>query len=356
MRAGLTMTVDIALPIGSLAETITVAGDSPMIETNRPTSVINIEGELLRAAPITSRRLFSDALDMAPGIGSRNVDDGVGRRAYYFRGSHIYAHAFQLEGRAGLRLHRLGGALDGHGRRHRAGRRNQAGRRGCVDAVEHRRGHERRHAARPERIQGIGGLHLPADGLEQRQHPGRRRAGWPADVAVSQPVGPLARGPHHSRQGLVLRHLSLCGSGERHQPDADRPAIPDGVQAGFRAVRQPLEEQAALRQSDDATRDTRAVRVLPERQEPLHELTRAIYRSHRNSIRRRLDGPREAELRVGSARDHVVLGVLQQQGRQRRRGLQRHDRIRSAGVGPPDRPHLERPTHRQRHPRGDEQR
>jgi len=98
MRAGLTLTIDIDLQIGNLAETVTVAGESPMIETNRPTSVINIEGELLRAAPITSRRLFSDALDMAPGIGSRNVDDGVGRRAYYFRGSHIYAHAFQLEG------------------------------------------------------------------------------------------------------------------------------------------------------------------------------------------------------------------------------------------------------------------
>ncbi len=52
----------------------------------------------MRSAPITSRRLFSDALDLAPGVGSRNVDDGVGRRAYYFRGSHIYAHAFQLEG------------------------------------------------------------------------------------------------------------------------------------------------------------------------------------------------------------------------------------------------------------------
>jgi hypothetical protein len=98
MRAGLILTVDIALRLGNLAETITVTGDSPMIETTRPTSIINIEGELLRAAPITSRRLFSDALDMAPGIGSRNVDDGVGRRAYYFRGSHIYAHAFQLDG------------------------------------------------------------------------------------------------------------------------------------------------------------------------------------------------------------------------------------------------------------------
>lgn len=98
MRAGTTFAVDIEMKLGNVAETITVSGDSPMIEVGRPTSVMNIEGDLLRAAPITSRRLFSDALDMAPGIGSRNVDDGVGRRAYYFRGSHIYAHAFQLEG------------------------------------------------------------------------------------------------------------------------------------------------------------------------------------------------------------------------------------------------------------------
>lgn len=98
MRAGITFSVEIDLKIGTLAETVTVTGDSPMIETGRPTSVLNIDGELVRAAPITSRRLFSDALDLAPGVGSRNVDDGVGRRAYYFRGSHIYAHAFQLEG------------------------------------------------------------------------------------------------------------------------------------------------------------------------------------------------------------------------------------------------------------------
>lgn len=98
MRAGITFSVDVNLKVGALAETITVTGDSPMIETGRPTSVLNIDGELVRSAPITSRRLFSDALDLAPGVGSRNVDDGVGRRAYYFRGSHIYAHAFQLEG------------------------------------------------------------------------------------------------------------------------------------------------------------------------------------------------------------------------------------------------------------------
>lgn len=98
MRAGLTFSVDIEMQVGSLSETVTVSGESPMIETSKPTSIMNIDGNLLRAAPVTSRRLFSDVLDLAPGIGSRNVDDGVGRRAYYFHGSHIYAHAFQLEG------------------------------------------------------------------------------------------------------------------------------------------------------------------------------------------------------------------------------------------------------------------
>jgi hypothetical protein len=98
MRAGTTFSVDIEMTVGTLAETITVSGESPMLEVGRPTSIMNIDGELLRAAPVTSRRLFSDVLDIAPGVGSRNVDDGVGRRAYYFHGSHIYAHAFQLEG------------------------------------------------------------------------------------------------------------------------------------------------------------------------------------------------------------------------------------------------------------------
>jgi hypothetical protein len=98
LRAGLTFNIDIDMKVGALSETITVSGESPMIETSKPTSILNMDGDLLRAAPVTSRRLFSDVLDVAPGVGSRNVDDGVGRRAYYFHGSHIYAHAFQLEG------------------------------------------------------------------------------------------------------------------------------------------------------------------------------------------------------------------------------------------------------------------
>src|SRR3954465_10162314 len=98
VRAGSTFSIDIELTVGAVSETVTVSGESPMIETQKPTSVLTIQGELLRAAPVTSRRLFSDVLDMAPGVSSRNVDDGVGRRAYYFHGSVIFSHVFQIEG------------------------------------------------------------------------------------------------------------------------------------------------------------------------------------------------------------------------------------------------------------------
>src|SRR5437870_2766623 len=35
---------------------------------------------------------------MALGVSSRNVDDGAGRRAYYFHGAVIFSHVFQIEG------------------------------------------------------------------------------------------------------------------------------------------------------------------------------------------------------------------------------------------------------------------
>jgi hypothetical protein len=98
MRAGSTFSVDIEMTLSTVQESVTVTGESPMIETSKPTSTLNIQGELLRAAPVTSRRLFSDVLDMAPGVSSRNVDDGVGRRAYYFHGAVIFSHVFQIEG------------------------------------------------------------------------------------------------------------------------------------------------------------------------------------------------------------------------------------------------------------------
>jgi hypothetical protein len=98
VRAGATFTIDFDLALSTVQETITVTGDSPMIESSKPTTSITLDRELIRAAPISSRRVFSDALDLAPGVSSRNVDDGVGRRSYYFKGAVIFSHVFTLEG------------------------------------------------------------------------------------------------------------------------------------------------------------------------------------------------------------------------------------------------------------------
>jgi len=98
IRAGQTFTIDLQMGLSNLQETITVTGDSPMIETSKATTSITLDRDLIRAAPISSRRVFSDALDLAPGISSRNVDDGVGRRSYYFKGAVIFSHVFTLEG------------------------------------------------------------------------------------------------------------------------------------------------------------------------------------------------------------------------------------------------------------------
>ena len=79
MRAGSSFTVDIDLKVGALSETVTVSGESPMVSTGLPTKTMTVDGDLLRAAPISARRAFSDVLDMAPGVNSRNSDGASGR-------------------------------------------------------------------------------------------------------------------------------------------------------------------------------------------------------------------------------------------------------------------------------------
>src|SRR5439155_10613047 len=98
MRAGSTFTVDIELNVGALEETVTVAGESPMVSTGIPTKTLTVEGDLLRAAPISSRRAFSDVLDMAPGVNSRNSDGASGQRMYYFHGTTLFSTVITLEG------------------------------------------------------------------------------------------------------------------------------------------------------------------------------------------------------------------------------------------------------------------
>ena len=98
MRAGSTFTIDIELKVGAIEETVTVSGESPMVSTGIPTKTLTVEGDLLRAAPISARRAFSDVLDMAPGVNSRNSDGASGQRMYYFHGTTLFATVITLEG------------------------------------------------------------------------------------------------------------------------------------------------------------------------------------------------------------------------------------------------------------------
>ncbi|MGE5245954.1 MAG: TonB-dependent receptor domain-containing protein [Betaproteobacteria bacterium] len=98
LRGGANFQVDVTMKIGSLSETITVSGESPMLEVSKPSNVLNISGDFQREMPIQSRRNWSDFLELTPGVHSRPFDDGSGRMVYFGHATEHFAHVIQLEG------------------------------------------------------------------------------------------------------------------------------------------------------------------------------------------------------------------------------------------------------------------
>jgi hypothetical protein len=98
LRAGANFQVDIAMKIAALSETVTVSGESPMLEVSNPSNVLNISGEFQREMPIQARRNWSDFLEITPGVHSRPFDDGSGRMVYFGHATEHFAHVVQLEG------------------------------------------------------------------------------------------------------------------------------------------------------------------------------------------------------------------------------------------------------------------
>ncbi len=98
LRAGSNFQVDIQMKIGALQETVTVSGESPMLEVTKPASVLNISGDFQREMPIQARRNWSDFLELTPGVNARPFDDGSGRMVYFGHATEHFAHVIQLEG------------------------------------------------------------------------------------------------------------------------------------------------------------------------------------------------------------------------------------------------------------------
>ena len=101
-----TFQVDIVtMQLSALQETITVTGDSPMIEVDKASNVLNIDGEFQRLMPIQARRNYSDFLELTPGVISRGFDDGSGRQVYFGHATEHFAHVLQLEGTIATNYH-----------------------------------------------------------------------------------------------------------------------------------------------------------------------------------------------------------------------------------------------------------
>jgi hypothetical protein len=105
VRVGATFAIDITMQLSAVQETVTVTGDSPMIEVDKPGNVLNIDGEFQRLLPIQARRNYSDFLELTPGVISRGFDDGSGRQVYFGHGTEHFAHVLQLEGTIATNYH-----------------------------------------------------------------------------------------------------------------------------------------------------------------------------------------------------------------------------------------------------------
>jgi hypothetical protein len=97
VRAGLNVTVDVQLKIGSADQTVQVSGEVPLIDTQSAEQATNLSGELLRSIPITGRHDWSDSLQITPGIISAS-SDAEGGQTYFLRGSENENHATLLDG------------------------------------------------------------------------------------------------------------------------------------------------------------------------------------------------------------------------------------------------------------------
>ena len=99
LRAGANFQVaDIALKLGSFEESITVSGESPMVEVSTATTSMNIDAQFQKALPLTEGAFWTDFLQMTPGVLSRPHNDGSGRQNYYAQGVEHREHVTLMDG------------------------------------------------------------------------------------------------------------------------------------------------------------------------------------------------------------------------------------------------------------------
>jgi Carboxypeptidase regulatory-like domain len=96
-RAGLNLSIDIDLAVGTRAETTTVRAETPMLESSTATQAVNITGEFQRQVPLTSRRDWADSLLLVPGVVA-TTQPGSNKVFYYLHGADFSSLVLQIDG------------------------------------------------------------------------------------------------------------------------------------------------------------------------------------------------------------------------------------------------------------------
>src|SRR5436309_9013197 len=68
VRLNAVVDIDFTLGIGSVAETVTVTGESPIVDPERAGLSVNINNQALTSVPVTTNRRLQDAWLVVPGV------------------------------------------------------------------------------------------------------------------------------------------------------------------------------------------------------------------------------------------------------------------------------------------------
>lgn len=98
VRAGLNLDLNIEMALGGLEEVVEVKAETPLLETQKAATAVNISGELQRQLPLSSRGQFADFMEVTPGVAARAGDATGGGQIYMVRGGELENHVIQLDG------------------------------------------------------------------------------------------------------------------------------------------------------------------------------------------------------------------------------------------------------------------
>ena len=290
LTIGFTARIDAKMAIGTLTESVTVSGQSPVVDLTATGTAATFTNETLNEIP-RGRDLWA-VVEMAPGVSRAGAPDVGGSRMASAAGDGNLRRRGPAQARS-----------RGHQHQHR--RRRQLGglpqllrlRRDPVQDLGHRRrGRHAGHAddcgaaLRQQRVpRPLRGLVPGAEAAEQQPHRRLARAGPDQHRAAQAPLRPgrRPRRPHHPQPAVVLRRRQQAEPGQQparlRRESRSRQRLPDRRRAAGRLPQQPdpVQRQAVVADLAEQPADRR----LPARPEAAGRIRRRAAAAARGDAR-----------------------------------------------------------------------